>query len=88
MAEWFEWNKRDAAWLSYAANESESTMNECGAERTIVFDGRQIPLQRHLKIGVGNANEHLRIYFELVGDDDRIVVGHVGRHLGTSTRPK
>jgi len=88
IAEWFEWNKRDAAWLSYAANESESTMNECGAERTIVFDGRQIPLRRHLKIGVGNANEHLRIYFELVGDDERIVVGHVGRHLGTSTRPR
>jgi len=88
MNEWLSRYTRGAAWVSYAANESESTMNECGAERTIVVDGRKIPLYRHLKIGVGNANEHLRIYFEMVGDDERIVVGHVGRHLGTATRPK
>lgn len=88
LAEWFERNKRDAPWLSYAANESESTMNECGAERTIVVDGLKVPLERHLKIGVGNANEHLRIYFEMLDGDDHIVVGHVGRHLGTATRRK
>lgn len=63
-----------------ALHESQTARNQFGAERVVNLNGQTLTLEKHVKLGSGNAEASLRIYF---GDDAdfSILVGHVGRHL-------
>lgn len=52
-------------------------------QRTAIYMGEGYALNKHLKLGIGSANECCRIHFELLGksSDFKILIGHVGRHL-------
>lgn len=66
----------------YAANESEILSKPGQARRTFAYRGRDIEMYKHLKIGVkDSAAETLRIHFEWLADEKRIVIGHCGKHL-------
>jgi hypothetical protein len=41
-----------------------------------------------VKLGSGNADDVLRIYFDINRETERIEIGRCGRHLSTKTRPK
>ena len=67
---------------SYAPRES-STLSKPGIDRrTFIHDDKPILMEKHLKIGVAdNSADTLRIHFEWLADDRRLVIGHCGRHL-------
>lgn len=67
---------------AYAPKEA-ATLSERGrALRTFRWNGTDIFMERHLKIGVkDSAAETLRIHFHWDGACKRIVVGHCGPHL-------
>jgi hypothetical protein len=53
-------------------------------QRQFPFDGKQITIEPHLKIGVNNTEqEQMRIYFLI--DGPVIYLGYIGRHLPTSS---
>jgi len=82
------WLKEKNCPFEYAPNESEMTRNNASArkERTLNHEGAAVLLMKHLKVGKGDPNVCCRIYFEIMeADGGRILVGHVGRHLGTVT---
>jgi hypothetical protein len=67
---------------SYAAKEAETISKAGRKRRTFVFDGAEIEMERHLKIGVAdNKSETLRVHFEWINDRRLIVIGHCGAHL-------
>jgi len=69
---------------AFAARESETVMNSERAKRlrTFAYDGKNVIMQRHLKIGVNpGVTETLRLHFEWFPEKRRIVVGHCGKHL-------
>jgi hypothetical protein len=69
----------------YSAHESD-TVNSTHdrvirSVRTVLWNGRTIALERHLRIGVANdASKSIRCYFEIVRDEKRILVGYCGPH--------
>ena len=66
----------------YAAKESESLSKDGRKRRTFLFEGKNLLMEKHLKIGVAaNAADTLRIHFAWLADDCRIVIGHCGCHL-------
>jgi hypothetical protein len=67
---------------SYAAKEA-SALSKAGRERrTFVYGGKGIQMDKHLKIGTAdNPADTLRIHFEWIADEKRIVIGHCGKHL-------
>ncbi|MDO5532092.1 hypothetical protein [Sutterella sp.] len=71
----------------YAAHESDTTMStaKLQQQRIFVWKGRSRPMEKHLKIGVDNNSKHmLRLYFEVLPGESRILIGYCGRHLGIS----
>jgi len=67
---------------SYAAKEAETISKAGRRRRTFNFEGTEIEMERHLKIGVAdNKSETLRIHFEWLADRRLIVIGHCGAHL-------
>ncbi len=83
-AQWFLDHRNEAPWLEYAAHESATTTGKFAGERTFVVDGKPMLMEQHLKIGAGGVRSTLRIYFAF-DKDDRVVIGHCGRHL-TNTK--
>jgi len=70
----------------YAPKESEQTMNnpKCRRQRTFTYKGREIIMWRHLGWGVANnTREGLRLYFWIDKEDEKIIIGHCGKHLDT-----
>lgn len=69
----------------FSAKDSDATSSgRLGEMRTFVFEGREVRMERHLRIGVANNKATtLRVYFDIVGDDKRIVIGWCGKHLPT-----
>lgn len=68
----------------FAARESDTAMgNERSrSERTFHNGDATYVMWRHLKIGVAdNTTDAIRLHFEWLGDEGRVVVGHCGRHL-------
>lgn len=68
----------------YSANESESTQNNVDMRRRRTFDynGKEITMWRHLKIGVADDKRRsIRVYFEWLPDEHKVVIGHCGEHL-------
>jgi hypothetical protein len=68
----------------YAAMESETVMNSKGNRkaRTFSYDGKDVEMFRHLKIGiVDSVYETIRIHFHWDGKTEKIIIGYCGRHL-------
>lgn len=68
----------------FAAKESKTAMNNERArrERTVVFKGKTYVMWRHLKIGTKDAaEESIRVYFDWIADERKILIGHCGEHL-------
>jgi hypothetical protein len=64
--------------------ESETTMNNTRAkrERTFALNGSEHVMWRHLRIGVIDSPvEMIRVHFEWLPRERKILIGHCGRHL-------
>jgi hypothetical protein len=75
---------------SYAARESETVEANAQARkrRTFTYEGRDVTMMRHLKIGnKDSAAETLRIHFHWDAEKRKVVVGHCGPHLDFSYFP-
>ena len=69
---------------AYAARESALVEANQRAlkRRTLLYNGEEIPMMRHLKIGrKDSATETVRIHFHWDASARRIVIGHCGPHL-------
>ncbi|MCW5231823.1 hypothetical protein [Verminephrobacter eiseniae] len=67
---------------NYAANEAQALTNDGKQRRTFMYQGRKLVMEKHLKHGVKDSlAETLRVYFEWVADERKIVIGHCGKHL-------
>lgn len=67
---------------AFAANEAETLSKEGKRLRTFAYRGRDIVMEKHLKHGVKDSKaETLRIHFEWLADERKLVVGHCGKHL-------
>ena len=67
---------------SYAARESSTLSTEGRKRRTFDHLGTPIVMEKHLKHGIkDSAAETLRIHFEWLPEDKKIVIGHCGKHL-------
>lgn len=67
---------------AYAANEAGALSNEGKRRRTFTYQGRDFLMEKHLKLGVKDSlAETLRVHFEWIGVEKKIVIGHCGKHL-------
>jgi len=69
---------------TFASRESESVENkkEAMKRRTFRYNGREIIMWKHLKIGIKDSiSETWRCHFEFDQKKKVIVIGHCGRHL-------
>jgi hypothetical protein len=67
---------------AFAAQESVKLSKPGKSRRTFDYKGTPILMEKHLKIGTAdNAADTLRIHFEWVAEEARIVVGYCGKHL-------
>src|SRR5438309_5839580 len=67
---------------SYAAKEAESLSGAGKKRRTFVVDGVETVMLKHLKVGVKDSkSETLRVHFEWLAGQKRLVIGHCGGHL-------
>lgn len=69
---------------AFAAKESRTAMGNERArrERTFVHRGQTYVMWRHLKIGAKDAAlESIRVYFDWLADERKILIGHCGEHL-------
>ena len=72
----------------YAAKESESVMTNktMRRQRTFEYDGTQVEMFRHLKIGVDDdPTRTIRVHFRWDADRQKIVIGYCGEHLPVSS---
>lgn len=68
----------------YSANESEGTQHntEMRRKHTFEYNGEEITMWRHLKIGVADdQRKSIRVYFEWIAGERKVVIGHCGAHL-------
>lgn len=67
---------------AYAANEASVLSNDGKRRRTFSYRGRDILMEKHLKHGVKDSlAETLRVHFEWLAGEKKIVIGHCGKHL-------
>lgn len=67
---------------SFAAQEKETLSSDGKKRRTFLYQGEQLLMERHLKIGVKESDaETLRIHFEWDSDDQKVIIGHCGPHI-------
>jgi len=67
----------------FAAKESGPTMKNkrARAERTFIHEGQELVMWRHLRLGVKESvAETIRVHFEWISDQRRIVIGWCGEH--------
>ena len=72
----------------YAAKESKSVManKDMRRQRTFDYNGQQVPMFQHLKIGVAaDQGRTIRVHFHWDADRQRIVIGYCGEHLSVSS---
>lgn len=66
----------------FSAKESEKLSDAGRRRRTFKHNGSDLFMEKHLKIGVAdNLADTLRIHFEWLGDEKKIVIGYCGGHL-------
>jgi hypothetical protein len=73
----------------YAAKESETVManKAMRRQRTFTYEGEDVEMFRHLKIGVeDDATKTIRVHFHWDADKEKIVIGYCGKHLPVSSR--
>lgn len=74
--------KRAFGSSDYAQNEGQALSNAGKKRRTFNYRGTDILMEKHLKIGIKDSvSETLRIHFEWIGVERRLVIGHCGKHL-------
>ncbi|AWI74298.1 hypothetical protein CEW83_02910 [Parazoarcus communis] len=67
---------------AYAANEASALSSDGKRRRTFSYRGRDFLMEKHLKHGVKDSlAETLRVHFEWLAQEKKIVVGHCGKHL-------
>ncbi len=67
---------------SYAPRESTKLSKDGQGRRTFQYQEKPVLMEKHLKIGVADTPaETLRVHFEWFANEDRIVIGHCGKHL-------
>lgn len=67
---------------AYAANEASALSNDGKRRRTFSYRGREFLMEKHLKHGVKDSlAETLRVHFEWLASEKRIIIGHCGKHL-------
>lgn len=68
----------------YAAKESETVMNSKVMQRlrTFEYQGEQVAMFRHLKIGVDDdTSKTIRVHFHWDASREKLVIGYCGKHL-------
>jgi len=66
----------------YASQETDKLSTEGQKRRTVLYSNRPYFLQKHLKIGIKDSKaETLRIHFEWLAEEKKILIGHCGKHL-------
>jgi hypothetical protein len=68
----------------HAAKESETVMGNPAMrhQRTFEYEGIQVEMFRHLKIGIEpNVTKTIRVHFHWDSDRQKIVIGYCGEHL-------
>lgn len=66
----------------YAQNEGHALSNPGKRRRTFNYRGTDILMEKHLKIGVKDSvAETIRVHYEWIGVEKRLVIGHCGKHL-------
>ena len=67
----------------YSACESDTVRTGgLGRLRDFVYDGAQIRMEQHLKIGIAaNTSVTLRCYFAWIAQEKKFVIGYCGEHL-------
>jgi hypothetical protein len=56
-------------------------------QRTFAYEGEQIEMFRHLKIGTDdNVAKTIRVHFHWDADRKRIVIAYCGEHFAISSR--
>jgi hypothetical protein len=71
-----------------AAKESETVMGNQAMRRlrTFWYEGEQIEMVRHLKIGIeANAVKTIRVHFHWDSEHEKIVIGYCGEHLAVAS---
>ena len=74
--------------LDYAARESPTTMGKHGNKRTFFDDEkkRKMEMQAHIKLGGGPGQRNtLRVHISWDEEENKWLVGYIGRHLPTAT---
>jgi len=67
---------------AYSANEASALSNDGKRRRTFSYRGREFLMEKHLKHGVKDSlAETLRVHFEWLAHEKKIIVGHCGKHL-------
>lgn len=67
---------------AFAANEASTLSNDGKRRRTFAYHGRDFVMEKHLKYGVKDSlAETLRVHFEWLANEKKIIVGHCGKHL-------
>ncbi|MCC6390714.1 MAG: hypothetical protein IT167_08930 [Bryobacterales bacterium] len=72
----------------YAAKESETVMGNKAMrrQRTFVYEGEEVEMFRHLKIGVdADVTRTIRVHFHWDANKGKIVIGYCGGHLSVSS---
>lgn len=75
------------AWKIFGRNvftgkESESLSRDGRAARTFKYNGEDVFMEQHLKIGVKESDARcLRLHFHWDAANKKIVIGHCGKHL-------
>ncbi len=67
---------------AYAPKEAQSLSTSGRRSRTFTWNGEEIFMEKHLKVGVkDSAATTLRIHFHWAAGQKRIIVGHCGPHI-------
>lgn len=67
---------------AYAQNEGQALSSQGKQRRMFAYRGKMFLMEKHLKNGVKDSlAETLRIHFEWVAEEKRLVIGHCGKHL-------
>jgi hypothetical protein len=72
----------------FAARESETVMGnkDMKRRRTFAYNGEDVEMFRHLKIGVDDdVTKTIRVHFHWDSDSQKVVIGYCGKHLPVSS---
>lgn len=72
--------------IDYSSDVSDVTVGQAGHEYLRSYQGHEIPLGPHVKLGKGTSAARIaRVYWWIDEESHQFVVGQVGRHLKDGT---